>query len=451
MNPPRNVIHEEIQGGQSDDGVYTPVANAQQPRQQHSIRIAIINTFTAAPEPLRYCGQDVRLGKLLDALDNVGMLGKSAAYPAGDDALVDVFVFCECIVSTVISVLLQPLAARGWSYCTRPLVSDAFIASNSLPSVMSGGVFIVSRFPIVSEAQHVFKHAIGADAMAAKGVKYARVRKQGRVYNVFGTHMQAWRGKAAARIRTHQAVEIRNFIHSLCIPVSESVFLAGDINIDRDEQFAELQTFLSVTELNMPPIVGKERYTVSRDNQLYGLDDPSQYTNKSWPNGCLGVYLDTLECVCCNNQWLDYVLNSRSHALPDAHTSSIRAVPLRVDPYDVEIQRNTWRRIVDVTDHYAAVGTFYFTASTRHVESDESPTRGLGNYPALSNGSPTTTTSAATHLHKGSGGICTSNDAMTLLAITATALIVLLFIVLVMALHRRRVAHWKSSLLRHAP
>lgn len=73
--------------------------------------------------------------------------------------------------------------------------------------------------------------------MSAKGVVYARILKtntQGikQVFNVFGTHMQAWDSVEAANTRLKQQQSINTFIDSLNIPKSEPIIIAGDFNVD---------------------------------------------------------------------------------------------------------------------------------------------------------------------------------------------------------------------------
>lgn len=313
--------------------------------------VVTLNTFTAVPEPIRFSGQRTRLKKMAKMLSKLNH----------ED--VDAFVLCECIVTSVVEDLLQPLAELGWPYCTKPLVSTKVLGQNMLPTVLSGGVFIMSKWPIVEENQHVYENAIGADALVSKGISHARILKNDKMFNVMGTHMQAWKTTDARAIRIKQSLEIREFIQRLNISPNEPLILSGDINIDRDTQFVDLQNFLHITEMNMPPIVGTERHTVSKDNQLYGVDDPFQYKNDSWPDGCYDIYLDTLRCVCCADVWIDYVLSSRSHQAPIARSSSLQAVPLHVQPYEVRLAMNTWRKVRDLTDHYAVIGRFLFPNS----------------------------------------------------------------------------------------
>jgi endonuclease/exonuclease/phosphatase family metal-dependent hydrolase len=317
-----------------------------------SFALVTLNTFTPVPEPVRFCGQRTRLKKIAQVL------------PTINQGNVDAFVLCECIIESVFEDLLQPMAKRGWRYCTKPLVSANVMTNQSLlPSIMSGGVFILSKWPIVREDRHVYRNAIGADSMVAKGVVYARIMKEGKMFNVLGTHLQAWKSADARSVRIQQTLEIRDFVTKLELSSDEPLMLAGDFNIDRDSEFVDLQNFLHITEMNMPPIVGSERHTVSKNNELYGVDDPTQYTNESWPNGCFDVYKDTLRCVCCADAWVDYVLTSRVHQLPLKHTSSIQALPLRVERYNVQLCVNTWRKVRDITDHYAVIGQFMFPQS----------------------------------------------------------------------------------------
>ena len=353
--------------------------------QMMNFRVAQFNTFTTLPEPIRFLGQRERLRRMAEPLAEL-------------DA--DVIVLNECIIKDAHTILLPALARYGYRFCTRQLISDA-----PLPSIVNGGVFVVSRWPIVQEYGHVFSARCGSDALAAKGVVYARIAKHGKMFNVLGTHMQAWDSAEAVRVRVEQSLEIRGVIDFLRVPADEPLLLAGDLNIDREHQWSELQHFLHSTRMNVPPVVGPERFTLSNHNQLYGNDVPSMYKNDEWPDGCMDVYLQTLRCVCCKNLWCDYVLHSRAHQHPAdgrVHAASrvvprpssrsdreecesesgsetlestspntapdncqLRAVPIRTDePYRVRLNLTTWRMTRDLSDHYAVVASLAFACAT---------------------------------------------------------------------------------------
>ena len=89
--------------------------------------------------------------------------------------------------------------------------------AHKLCSITSGGVWIVSRWKITVEKQIVYKNAChGADCLAAKGVKYARiVKKEGGVtkyFNIFATHLQAWSTEEGRQVRAKQAEQVSIFL-----------------------------------------------------------------------------------------------------------------------------------------------------------------------------------------------------------------------------------------------
>jgi hypothetical protein len=76
----------------------------------------------------------------------------------------------------------------------------------------------------------VFQHASGTDALAAKGVVYARVLLPGHsIAHVFGTHLQCDR----QAVRMGQLKEIQAFAQSMVQDAEHGLMvLAGDINMD---------------------------------------------------------------------------------------------------------------------------------------------------------------------------------------------------------------------------
>lgn len=80
-------------------------------------------------------------------------------------------------------------------------------------SLLNGGVIIVSKWPIIHEAQHIYRSACHySDCLAAKGVKYARVLKTigdtSKIFNVFATHMQVRSRRLAAGCASCQPVRL---------------------------------------------------------------------------------------------------------------------------------------------------------------------------------------------------------------------------------------------------
>ncbi|MFO7546343.1 MAG: sphingomyelin phosphodiesterase [Trueperaceae bacterium] len=188
-----------------------------------------------------------------------------------------------------------------------------------------GGILILSRWPIVRQAQLPFGSACsGTDCLADKGVAYAAVRKGAFTYHVFGTHAQSEYGwPVASYTRAEQFDLIRAFVEALNIPPDEPVVLAGDFNVDA--WTPERDAMLAGLDAAWPPVVGPLRNTW----------DPGR---NAWAYG--GVH------------WIDYVLYGVGHALPVAAWN--RAVPLRDGVLDLSDHFAVWGRLVMERDPAAS-------------------------------------------------------------------------------------------------
>ena len=97
-----------------------------------------------------------------------------------------------------------------------------------------GGVAVLSRWPISTRIQHVYRDGCGADWLSAKGFAYVRVEAPSGPLHVIGTHMQAEDSactSAPGGYRAKQRAEIRAFLTARDIPASEPVYVAGDLNV----------------------------------------------------------------------------------------------------------------------------------------------------------------------------------------------------------------------------
>jgi len=131
---------------------------------------------------------------------------------------------------TRINDLTPGMLAVGFPYYTTVLNDTAL---SYITSPTNGGVLIYSRWPIETEAEIKYANCSnnGAfDCLASKGVKYARVNKLGKLYHIFGTHMEAGGTAADVQYRIEQYGEIANFMDTLSIPADEAVIFTGDLN-----------------------------------------------------------------------------------------------------------------------------------------------------------------------------------------------------------------------------
>ncbi|RAS66799.1 sphingomyelin phosphodiesterase [Lentzea atacamensis] len=116
-------------------------------------------------------------------------------------------------------------STAGWD-----VTSGAY--SSSTPE--DGGVAVLSRWPITTRVQHVYRDACGADWFSNKGFAYVRIEAPAGPMHVIGTHMQAEDStctSAPAGYRTKQRAEIKAFLAARSIPASEPVYVAGDLNV----------------------------------------------------------------------------------------------------------------------------------------------------------------------------------------------------------------------------
>ena len=149
--------------------------------------------------------------------------------------------------------LIPAMAAAGFPYRTEILNPPGLI-----PIPTNGGVIIFSKWPIETEEDIDFAECGQAaqDCLANKGVKYARVNKLGKLYHIFGTHMDAGSGADDIFARRTQMAEIRDFIADLEIPEDEAVIFGGDFNTDPIGSDMDYQAFLDTMSPIIPEHIG---------------------------------------------------------------------------------------------------------------------------------------------------------------------------------------------------
>jgi endonuclease/exonuclease/phosphatase family metal-dependent hydrolase len=201
---------------------------------------------------------------------------------------------------------------------------SGFIPAQPPGRLLNGGVFIISKWPIVARNRMVFAACNGAvfppDCLAAKGVNYIGVDKGGQRFHVLGTHFDA-NGQDLPvlfdrLVRSHQMTELRDFTDALQIPASEPVFTAGDFNIDRqstsDDDVEEYQRLLTRLRATDPPSL------------------PGETTHE-------------------NGGWIDYVFNPSDHVAP-------------VESFNY-VLRPTQPTGGNLSDHFAVWGRFRYDFS----------------------------------------------------------------------------------------
>lgn len=302
--------------------------------------VLLYNIFTPILEPARQYGQTERLKRIPETIQTL-------------EHQPDVIVICEVIPDKYIKILTSGLRKVGYTFYTKPIRS-------LLPA--SGGVIIFSKHKIIEQKQFNFMDlCLGNDCFASKGIIYAKIEMYGRNVNVFGTHLQAWTSEKAMLIREKQVSLIRTFIDSRNIPKHEPVILAGDLNIDLYSNRHHLDHIMNHYDFDIP-IITEDSLPYTFDpinNILVGSDEPERYANLQYPNGCEKEYYDTLSCVCCTPEWLDYILTSSTHLKPIKSTMKIIMLKTKT-PFNMNIKGDKVVQSSDLSDHFPLLAQLEF-------------------------------------------------------------------------------------------
>lgn len=321
---------------------------------------------------------------------------------------IDVVTFAEADIASERQTMLDQFKHAGF-----PFVTTILHDPDPFTSVLNGGVLIVSKWPILKEAQHIYRNACHySDCLAAKGVKYARILKQeqntSKVFNVFATHMQAWSTPQGRSDRILQAQQMKAFIDALQIPKHEPLLFAGDFNVDNQTYPEEVANLVRLLDAKMPIRVGKQRYTSDpHTNLLVGRDGAansnrcSQQYVTSWGPLQNGTYhpssLTRLKCSrtntrlssrphvfiqpelmcycpCCPNEWLDYVLHAKDPYQQPLDAPTLTALVNQEKPFRVEWndpKTTQHMDLIDLSDHYPVLGRFKFAVNRGHGKDDD--------------------------------------------------------------------------------
>ena len=253
----------------------------------------------------------------------------------------DVIVLSEAFYNSARNTLQATLAAE---YPYISAVVDNGVLNDD------GGVFVASRFPILSSAQMVYDDCNGTDCLAAKGVMYVKINKLGRHYHLFGTHTQAWNSAADVATRILQFKELYQFIQSQNIPSNEAVLVGGDLNVDKIlNNLGEYDGLLDSLQLKEPLYTGHP-YTYDGDISYYASP---------------------------GYEFLDYIMASNEYLVPDS--SSNRVIILR------SIADNLFNTF-DLSDHLAVQGRFVYAPIVSKQANLKVPEYQFILYPNPSNG-----------------------------------------------------------------
>jgi endonuclease/exonuclease/phosphatase family metal-dependent hydrolase len=213
----------------------------------------------------------------------------------------------------------------------RNKLRDEYPYQTSVPfkfgKLLTGGSFIVSRHPIIEDGSEVYDACRKDGCLASKGINYAKINKNGKIYNLFGTHTHAYTTPEDIAVRFAQLAQLKRFIESKNIPASEPVLMAGDFNVDKIHFPQEYYDFLNVLNGTEPMALGEYPHSYAGPVNVYAEE---QYT-----------------------EYLDYVLYSNDHVAP-IYSHNTLLVPRSIDSK----HWTSW----DLSDHFPVASEFVFPA-----------------------------------------------------------------------------------------
>jgi len=204
--------------------------------------------------------------------------------------------------------LRQLFKFYGFPYSTTT-VGDS---TSSALTFINGGVYIVSRWPIVTEKSVIFKHYTTweADRFSRKGVMYAKINKNGQFYHVFGTHLQAQESAENDRVRVQQAGEFKTFSESLNMSPTDRVIYAGDLNAEWINNPTHVQDIANALDAVLIP-KSSSSHPYTEDGMINNIAEKKT-----------------------NQFWLDYIMYPKKHQAPKNPTMT-SLVLLTDKPFDM--------------------------------------------------------------------------------------------------------------------
>lgn len=262
-----------------------------------------------------------------------------------------------------------------------------------------GGIFIMSKWPIVLQGQIVYKKSASEDRLGRKGVSWALINKEGFYFHVFGTHTQA--DAEFYSIRQAQFSELSAMTQAVGM-LWQPALIGGDLNVD----FCLDKDRCPPPVVDAPPVIDRPRGPGGRiiDGRILDgrdIDGPtiggggdadvpftpggdccdqqgrvdmlralkaalpgnlSRFTYTSDPNNDHGGIINWPRRPppppppSPRGTTLDYVL----YVKDPSTRPYLRPVPLRTSLETVRLRGVVAGREMDLSDHHAVVGTYTF-------------------------------------------------------------------------------------------
>lgn len=231
----------------------------------------------------------------------------------------------------------------------RPLLSLAKL------QIYSGGLMILSKYPIERTKQAVFVRGTHSDSFTTKGALYALINVGAHKIHVFNTHLQAsYDGECNpdgvyASIRKKQLSQLASFINSVTCNDAFPILLMGDFNVnairDCDDGAADSEEYMRML-------------AILRSDLYHIVDVMKEFNDGTHPVTHKGM--GVLPCMPDEGrkergQRLDFLLELRRHN--EDMRSTYKFIDARVVPFSSQEES-----FVQLSDHFgvsASMQLFY--------------------------------------------------------------------------------------------
>jgi hypothetical protein len=237
-----------------------------------------------------------------------------AAMPEAVSQGYDVIVFSEVFGATCRDQLMAALRSQ---YPFQSALVDR--AGN----VLSGGVKIISRYPIATQDIYIYPDCSSDNCFSNKGFAYVEIIKQGRSFHVLGTHTNAYNGTTDRAVRLVQLGQMGSYLNGRNISAGDAVVYAGDLNVDKYATPTDYQQMLGLLNTAAPNYIGQP-FTF----------DPTINVNGSG-----------------TQEYLDYVLPDLRYRAPVESVNTVRVFR--------SLNTDIWKRR-DLSDHFAVSGVMRY-------------------------------------------------------------------------------------------
>lgn len=133
----------------------------------------------------------------------------------------DVIIFQEAFMKDARNVLWEMLKADYPYQSGEPIKGGL--------TLFNGGVWIISKLPIKNRFDKLYRECDGIDCFAKKGATMIEVEKDGKLFQIVGTHLQADEGKDKQRARDAQYYELAQLLNAHKTDGVPQI-IAGDFN-----------------------------------------------------------------------------------------------------------------------------------------------------------------------------------------------------------------------------